>query len=57
MHPKYLTLIAFPRQKCLGEGDSVLRYTHIACIFTLCNDEDEKGIVNSEDLSFLKIWP
>jgi hypothetical protein len=31
-HPKYVILIAFPRQQWLRERSSVLRYTYIACL-------------------------
>jgi hypothetical protein len=31
-HTEYVILIAFPRQQCLSERASVLRYTYIACL-------------------------
>jgi len=31
-HSDYVILIAFPMQKLLGEGASMLRYTHAACL-------------------------
>jgi hypothetical protein len=32
IHSEYVMLIAFPRQKWLGESASMLSYTHIACL-------------------------
>ena len=32
-HSKYVVLIAFPLQQWLDERTSVLRYTHIGCLF------------------------
>jgi hypothetical protein len=31
-HSQYVTNIAFPRQQCLHERTSILRYTYIACL-------------------------
>jgi len=31
-HPEYVILMAFPLQKWLNEGASMLRYTYIACL-------------------------
>jgi hypothetical protein len=32
MHSEYVILIAFPRQQCLRELASMLRYMHTACV-------------------------
>ena len=34
-HSEYVIIIAFPLQKWLYEGTSVLRYTYIACLVIL----------------------
>jgi len=31
-HSEYVILIAFPRQRCLRERTSLLRYTYIGCV-------------------------
>jgi hypothetical protein len=31
MHSEYVILVAFPRQQCLRERLSLLRYSHIVC--------------------------
>ena len=36
-HSEYVVFIASPLQQWLHERPSMLRYTYIACIVTLCN--------------------
>jgi hypothetical protein len=36
-HSEYVTLISSPRQQCLRQRPSVLRYTYTVCLFVFSN--------------------
>ena len=35
-HSEYVIFIAFPLQQWLHQQASILRYTHVACLGTIC---------------------